>query len=192
MTMVPVDLPRTLLLSFKDEYVVLLKSSLDNRALPITVGQFEAQAIAIKLNNLPVPRPLTHDLFKSVLEELKCALVRVEVCDLKDRVFYARLILERDGRTLSVDSRPSDAVALAVRFSTPVFIDEEVLSEAGVEFDGVTAKEAGGAGEGEGEQESTGSPVEILQKELARAVEDERYEEAAKLRDQIRKMTAAN
>ena len=190
--MVPVDLPRTLLLSFKDEYVVLLKSSLDNRALPITVGQFEAQAIAIKLNNLEVPRPLTHDLFKSVLEELKCTLVRVEVCDLRENVFYARLILERDGKILNVDSRPSDAVALAVRFSTPVFIDEKVMGEAGVEFDGVMGKKSGETAQGGKGQETADSPMEILKKELARAVADERYEEAAKLRDQIRKVAAAN
>ncbi len=90
-------------------FVVLLKGPADERTLPIFIGAAEAQAIALQINNVKMSRPLTHDLFKNTLDFLECRVKRIEVCDLKEGTFYAKLILERDGMEMGIDSRPSDA-----------------------------------------------------------------------------------
>lgn len=191
--MIPVDLTRTMLLNLDKDFVVLLRSAEDKRALPISIGQFEAQAIAIKLNNLEVPRPLTHDLLKSVVERLDCTLIRVEVCDLRDETFYARLILRRSGEEFEMDSRPSDAIALALRFSVPVLVADQVMEQAGVLFteEDIDERTAASKDEPQGPTEPP-SPLQLLQRRLDRAVADENYEEAAQLRDQIKKMSSSN
>ena len=116
-------------------FVVLLKGADDERSLPIFIGTAEAQAIALRINNVNVPRPLTHDLLKNVLDYLECRLLRIEVCDLKEGTFYARLILGRDGMEMPIDSRPSDAIALALRFEAPILVEPRVMQEAGRVFD---------------------------------------------------------
>lgn len=191
--MIPVDLTRTMLLNLDKDFVVLLRSAEDKRALPISIGQFEAQAIAIKLNSLEVPRPLTHDLLKSVVERLDCTLIRVEVCDLRDETFYARLILRRSGEEFEMDSRPSDAIALALRFSVPVLVADQVMEQAGVLFteEDIDERTAASKDEQQGPTEPP-SPLQLLQRRLDRAVADENYEEAAELRDQIKKMSSSN
>ncbi|MBD3242998.1 MAG: hypothetical protein GF331_20565 [Chitinivibrionales bacterium] len=191
--MIPVDLTRTMLLNLGNDFVVLLRSAEDKRALPISIGQFEAQAIAIKLNSLEVPRPLTHDLLKAVVEKLECSLVRVEVCDLRDETFYARLILKRSGDEFEMDSRPSDAIALALRFKVPVFVADEVMEQAGVLFTEEDMDERKAAAESEESSPTEPpSPMQLLQRRLDRAIADERYEEAAEIRDQIKKMSSSN
>lgn len=167
-------------------FVVLLKSSADERSLPIFIGAAEAQAIAMQMNDIVVPRPLTHDLFKNVLDCLESRLKRVEVCELKDGTFYATLSLEQSGKMVEVDSRPSDAIALALRASAPIFVDEKVMDAAGRVF---TEEELGaGGGKDQAEQEDGKKPeslFDVLNRDLAKAIEDERYEDAAEIRDKI-------
>jgi bifunctional DNase/RNase len=110
--------------------VVLLREQVGDRVLPIYIGPEEAKAIALSLEGVVTPRPMTHDLLRDTLEALGAALNRITVTDLRDRTFYAELELRIDGRTVRVSSRPSDAIALAVRVSAPIYAAEAVLDEA--------------------------------------------------------------
>lgn len=168
-------------------FVVLLKSEQDDRAVPIFIGAAEAQAIAIQINGVEMPRPLTHDLLKNVLDFLECRLTRVEVCDLKNDTFYARLVLERDGESLALDSRPSDAIALALRFQAPIYVSREVMDKAGRVFD-ENAREASDPEATKQPHKKNLTPVELLKLKLDKAVEEERYEDAAKFRDEIKRL----
>ncbi len=120
--------------------IVLLKDDEGRRYLPITVGAFEANAIALAVEDLKPPRPLTHDLLKSVLDTLEAKVVQILIDDLKEAgdgtgTFFAQITLEAGGRQVEVDSRPSDAIALAVRTSAPIYALEKVLDAAGVPED---------------------------------------------------------
>lgn len=112
--------------------VVILKEVGANRYLPIWIGQCEAEAIAIQLRNVEVARPMTHDLLKNVIGEMGGEVSHIVVCDLRDDTFYARIAVSVNGRGLDIDSRPSDALALAVRVKVPLFVDEHVMNEAGI------------------------------------------------------------
>ena len=112
--------------------VVVLKELNTDRYLPIWIGPFEADAIAMSLQDIEAARPMTHDLLKNLLTQLGAEPARVEIHDLKDDVFYARIVLRYDDRELEIDSRPSDALALAVRVHTPVFVEDSVMERAGV------------------------------------------------------------
>lgn len=115
--------------------VVVLKEKASDRYLPIWIGNNEADAIVIQLQSVPVPRPQTHDLLKAVVSQLGAKITRVVVNDLTDDVFFAQVTIEIQGRTIDVDSRPSDAIALAVRVQAPIFAEESVLEQAGVALD---------------------------------------------------------
>jgi uncharacterized protein len=116
--------------------IVLLREESGARFLPIFIGSPEATAIVYALQGLETPRPMTHDLFKSVLEGLDARLEKVEITELQNGTFYAEIELDRDGEKSRISSRPSDAIALAVRYGTvPIFADEAVLEEAGVLFE---------------------------------------------------------
>lgn len=169
-------------------FVVVLKGIEDERSLPIFIGGAEAQAIAIKMEGVEIPRPLTHDLLKNLLDSLDCRLVKVEVCDLTDGTFYARLVLERDGAPLEIDCRPSDAIALAVRASVPIYVAESVMNEAGRVMN-QGQEEAGGEKK---EPPAPKSELDVLNLKLERAVEQERYEDAAKIRDEIKRLKGAH
>jgi bifunctional DNase/RNase len=110
--------------------VVVLKETAGNGVLPIWVGIYEANAIALEIEKVQTPRPMTHDLLKNVITGLNVHVQRVVVCDLKDDTFYALIWMERDGQTMSMDSRPSDALALALRLDCPIFVDDEVLKHS--------------------------------------------------------------
>ncbi|MEA1964591.1 MAG: bifunctional nuclease family protein [Candidatus Aerophobetes bacterium] len=112
--------------------VVILKERSGNKKLPIWIGLFEAQAIALALQDLKPPRPLTHDLTKSLIEKLKGKVEKVVISDLKNNTFYARIMMRKNGEVLNIDSRPSDAIALALRFKIPIYIDEGVLNKIAV------------------------------------------------------------
>lgn len=112
--------------------VVILKDLSSNRYLPIWIGPYEADAITIHLQEVQVPRPLTHDLIVKLIEELGAKVDHVYVNDLTNETFYARIILKVKDKELSIDSRPSDAVAIAVRVDCPIYIDDEVMDRAGV------------------------------------------------------------
>jgi bifunctional DNase/RNase len=120
--------------------VVILKEKMSDRYLPIWIGPAEADAIAVKLQGVAVPRPLTHDLLTSVIDTLGAAVNSIIVNDLKNDTFFARVILDIDGKQVEVDSRPSDALALAVRTGVPIYADESVLDKAGILLDGETGK----------------------------------------------------
>ncbi len=110
--------------------VVVLKDTQNGSILPIWVGIYEANAIALEIEKVQTPRPMTHDLLKNVLLGLNVRVHKVVVCDLKDDTFYALIWMERDGQMMSVDSRPSDALALALRLDCPIYVDEEVLKNS--------------------------------------------------------------
>ncbi|MHB1296392.1 MAG: bifunctional nuclease family protein [Anaerolineae bacterium] len=112
--------------------VVLLKEAEGERYLPIWIGMYESEAIAMRLQEAQVPRPLTHDLLVNVIGELGGAIRYIVVNDLADSTFFARIAVERDGHVEMVDSRPSDAIAVAVRASVPIYADETVLDKAGI------------------------------------------------------------
>jgi hypothetical protein len=116
--------------------VVILKEKGAERYLPIWIGPAEADAIAVRLQEVAVARPLTHDLLRSVIDALGAQINCVIVNDLTNDTFYARLLLDVDGKSVEIDSRPSDAIALAVRADVPIFAEETVLDKAGVVLDG--------------------------------------------------------
>ncbi len=114
------------------QHVVILKEKNADRYLPIWIGVFEANAIALKITGVTPERPITHDLMATTLGELDVSLRRIVVSSLDNEVFFARLYLARDGHEVDVDARPSDAIALAVRLECPIFVASEVLERAGV------------------------------------------------------------
>jgi len=128
--------------------VVILKEKASDRYLPIWIGPAEADAIAVKLQGVAVPRPLTHDLLSSVIDTLGATVNSIIVNDLKNDTFFARVILDVDGKQVEVDSRPSDALALAVRTAVPIYAEESVLEKAGILLDGETGKPIFEDGEG--------------------------------------------
>lgn len=162
---------------------VLVRPIGGDTAVPIFIGQLEAQSILIGLGNVPMPRPLTHDLFLNLFSMVGLDLQRIEITALKEGTFYAQLIIGKEnGEELIVDARPSDSIGIAVRAKCTVLIDEAVVDEAGIS---VSAVNSGG-------EELSINPYEQekkqLQEQLDRAVETENYEEAAKIRDKLRKL----
>ena len=115
------------------QQIVILKTEDSERFLPIWIGPFEAQAIAVKLHDLWLPRPLTHDLMGSVITDLGARVERIVVTDLTDGTFYARVLLVADGESVEVDSRPSDAIALALRVDAPIYVERSVLDQAAID-----------------------------------------------------------
>ncbi|MBM2824819.1 MAG: hypothetical protein HW402_483 [Dehalococcoidales bacterium] len=115
--------------------VVILKEKMADRYLPIWIGPAEADAIAIRLQGVNVPRPLTHDLLRSVINTLGASVNFIVVNDLKNDTFFAKIMLNVDGGQMEIDSRPSDALALAVRVEVPIYVDETVMDKAGILLD---------------------------------------------------------
>jgi bifunctional DNase/RNase len=134
--------------------VVVLKEKGSDRYLPIWIGNNEADAIVIQLQNVPVPRPQTHDLLKSVIGQLGARVSHIVVNDLNDEVFYARINIDLDGKHVEIDSRPSDAIALAVRLQAPIYAEDTVLDKAGVALDAESEEVEASARSGEGTAEA--------------------------------------
>ena len=120
--------------------VVILRAKDTNRYLPIWIGAPEAESIAMKLQDVSAPRPLTHDLMRAVIASLGATVSRIVVSDLNNDTFYAKIVLQLDETTMEVDSRPSDAIALAVRSDAPIFADDSVVEKAGIEMDEETGR----------------------------------------------------
>lgn len=173
-------------------YAILLKEVNGRRKLPIIIGAFEAQAIALELEDIRPPRPLTHDLMKSVIDHLGAVLNEVIITELRDNTFYAKLIFEMSSLTYEIDTRPSDAIALAVRFRCPIYVALEVMNEASIDtgdeeempppFTEESPDESGNL------KPSKETTIAKLQTQLREAIEKEEYERAAKLRDEINKI----
>jgi bifunctional DNase/RNase len=198
--MISVDVINVFLTAKGDEFIILLRGKGDRRTLPVSIGQLEAQSIAKEIYHASFPRPLTHDLFKSALEKLGCKVAKVVICDLIDNTFYARLFIETRGETMEIDSRPSDAIALALRFTAPIFVEEKVMDESGVilaqgkETENIPdpyGKPVQKKAPMEAESQKT-TPLDALKAKLLKAIREERYEDAAKLRDEINKLTKSN
>lgn len=183
--MIRVDIINVFLTAKGDEFIILLRGPDDERTLPISIGQLEAQSIATQLYHVDFPRPLTHDLFKTALDRTGFKVNKVVICDLIDSTFYARLSIEKSSETVEIDSRPSDAIALALRFSAPIFVEEKVMEESGVVLpeDKVQKKK---------EEKSDPLSPESLKEQLLRAVREERYEDAAHLRDRLKNLSKSN
>jgi bifunctional DNase/RNase len=110
--------------------IVILRDKDGQKVLPIWVGIFEANAIALQIENISTPRPMTHDLLRNVIEDLKASVQKVVVCDLQENTFYALIYLSLNGDTLAIDARPSDAIALALRTRAPIFVEDTVIDNA--------------------------------------------------------------
>ena len=145
--------------------VVILKEKMTERYLPIWIGPAEADAIAVKLQGVDPPRPLTHDLLNNIISTLGASVDSIVVNDLKNDTFYAKVILSVDGGQVEVDSRPSDALALAVRAGVPVYVDDSVLDKASILLDKETGKPLVGERE---EGETDGSVKRVDEEELKR------------------------
>jgi bifunctional DNase/RNase len=116
--------------------IVLLKTKDGNRYLPIWIGQPEAAAILMKLQGASTPRPMTHDLLTEILSQLDAQVVRITVTELRENTFFAQVTVQMDGTEFEVDSRPSDAIALAIRAEAPIFAADDVIEESAIEFEG--------------------------------------------------------
>jgi bifunctional DNase/RNase len=193
-------------------FIVFLKVPGDARVLPIFIGANEAQSIAIAYNNQTPPRPLTHDLMKNVLGLLDVEVVKVQVTRLTDNTFFGRLHLRKEGiEDMDVDARPSDAIALALRYRVPIFVHKDVYEAAAIlvkeagegeagtasaEPDPAAEETAVGSHAGSKEpgrpQDSHMGKVEKLKEKLKRALAAEHYEEAARLRDELKRFESGN
>lgn len=169
-------------------YALVLGEIDGNRRLPIIIGAFEAQAIALELEKIQPPRPMTHDLLRDTFEAVDIDVFEVVIDELREGTFFAKVRYRLDGDERQLDSRPSDAVALAVRVDAPIFVSPEVLDEAGIAADEEDVSALAEAEATGGEEEEESGPVSQLQRmenELEKAVEEEDYEKAAELRDEI-------
>ena len=110
--------------------IVILRDRDGQKVLPIWVGIFEANAIALQIENIPTPRPMTHDLLRNIIQDLKASVQKIVVCDLQENTFYALIYLSRNGDTMAIDARPSDAIALALRTRAPIFVEDAVIDHA--------------------------------------------------------------
>lgn len=115
---------------FTNSPIMILKDMESDRAVPIWIGLLEATAIASELENIKFSRPMTHDLLKSIIEVMEVEVKRIEVCDLRDNTYYALIYLHSQGKDISIDARPSDAIALALRTKAPIFIEEFVIQKS--------------------------------------------------------------
>ncbi|MFQ6028243.1 MAG: bifunctional nuclease family protein [Dehalococcoidia bacterium] len=142
--------------------VVILKEKDSDRYLPIWIGPAEADAIAVKLQDLSVPRPLTHDLLQTIIDSLGGSVAHILVNDLHNDTFYAKIVIQVNGDTKEIDSRPSDAMALAVRTQVPIYAEENVMDKAGILLDKETGKPI------TPERDETDQPPEVKEEELRR------------------------
>lgn len=177
-------------------YALLLKEVYGMRRLPIIIGSFEAQSIALEMEGIKPPRPLTHDLLKTVIDNLGATITEIIIDELRDNTFYAKIKIEVATLTNEIDSRPSDAIALAVRTGSPLYVSEEVMrlaafipsSEDTEEFEkeGETPKTEKDKSPKKSVQETK---LAQLQDQLREAIEKEDYERAAKIRDEINRLS---
>lgn len=178
-------------------YALLMTEVNGNRRLPIIIGAIEAQAIVIFLEQMNPPRPLTHDLFYQSLERFEVKLEEVLIYRLEDGIYYSKIVYRRDQQVEEVESRTSDAIALALRFSSPIYIDQEIMNRASIEFDlkeppEMVVESASTPAPQETSQDVASEnlsnvSIQELEQRLNDAVENERYEEASHLSEEIKK-----
>ena len=161
-----------------------------NRRLPIIIGMFEAQAIAIEIEDITPNRPMTHDLFKSFSVEFGIQIEEIVISDLKEGVFFARIVCSKDGKTIEIDARPSDAIAIGLRFNVNIYTHETILTEAGIVLTDeneeiVTVEEAVASGDEPAPKKIKDQPTDKLNEMLSEALRAEDYERAAEIRDEL-------
>lgn len=171
-------------------YALVLGERKGRRRLPIIIGGFEAQAIAIELEKMKPSRPLTHDLFKNFAETFGIKITEVIIYNLVEGIFYAKLLCDDGKKSVEIDTRTSDAIALAVRFGAPIFTYEFILSSAGIILEEETSagKEPGSKAEPAAKPQKENirtMPVPELEKRLKDAISQEDYEKASQIRDEI-------
>jgi bifunctional DNase/RNase len=179
--------------SSNNAYAVFLKEVDGDRRLPIVIGAFEAQAIGLEMEGVTPPRPMTHDLMKTIIESLGSNLTEIFINDIIDGTFYAKLIFEDDG--FEIDARPSDAIALAIRFNAPIYASANVIEEAGMNNNSGEDFEATQFARNNSEitedkepiKKSSKNKIDKLHNQLDKAIKDEDYELAASIRDEIQK-----
>lgn len=179
-------------------FALVLGEKDGNRRLPIIIGMFEAQSIAIQIEKINPNRPLTHDLFKSFAEQVGVTIQEVLISDLKEGVFYSKIVCNDGDKQFDLDARPSDAIAIGLRFNVPIYTVETVLSEAGIilsdledeeedELDETSEPKAEAKPSAEKKEKITEVSVDELNKMLEDALAKEDYEKAAKIRDELNK-----
>ncbi len=182
-------------------YALILNENEGNRRLPIIIGTFEAQAIALELEHIKPPRPMTHDLMRNIIQSFDSFVKYIFINNLKDGTFYAQVVYEHEGKEVEQDARPSDAIALAIRFKAPIYTSANVLDEAGIvseEESGDVASKASSEGAMAGasmsgkpaatSKSSAGERLKQLEKKLEHAIKNEDYEKAAQIRDEIARL----
>lgn len=182
-------------------YALILKEINGYRSLPIIIGAFEAQSIAFAMEKVPTPRPLTHDLMKNIIEMFNAVVNEVFINDLRDGTFFAKIMFENP--PLEIDARPSDAIALALRLNIPIYVNSDLINQAGInvppkifqseeesetEFFKTEEDEGEFTSQEKIEREKPKSRVEELQEQLEQAIREENYELAAKIRDQLKEI----
>lgn len=161
-----------------NQFLMLLIDDKGKRLLPIVIGQWEAQSIAWNMQGVEMQRPLTHDLFKAVMNTTDMEISRILINDLKENTFYAKIAIKNNGDTVDIDSRPSDAVAIALRMKAPIFVSSAVFEKAAVSI--------------EDDNQFEISEMSSLNDQLQKAIESEDYENAALLRDKIKDLKGKN
>ncbi len=183
---IPVKVDRVTLDTTSNRFVVILRDDVFSRWLPIVVGTNEAQAIALQLEGIVPPRPLTHDLLRDLLRTIDVEIDKIVVNDLRQNTYYAMIHLHMGKRKYEIDARPSDAIALALRMEAPIFVEEEVMLKASI-------KEEAESDEGVEIEKPQKAPRDIDQLEelnikLQKAIREERFEDAARIRDEIKEL----
>lgn len=176
-------------------YALVLTEENGKQRLPIIIGGFEAQAIAIELEGLKPPRPLTHDLFVNFAIAFNIELKEVIIYKLEEGIFYSELVCDNGGSRIKIDARTSDAVALALRFKCPIYTTQEIISKAGIILSFKEAKQknqqkSSTQESNQHEKKQTGLsnvPIDELKKMLDKAIQEEDYEKASKIRDEIKR-----
>lgn len=172
-------------------FALVLGETVGNRRLPIIIGMFEAQAIAIEIEKIVPNRPMTHDLFKSFANSFNFSVEEIVISDLKEGVFFAKIVCSNNGSFIDIDARPSDAIAIGLRFNVPIFTQESVLSEAGIVL---TDEESEKEGEPAEQSFEKNKPFKEQLKDLSSdklqswlddALKNEDYERAAQIRDEL-------
>ena len=177
-------------------YAILLKEVDGKKRLPIIIGAFEAQAIALEIEGIKPPRPLTHDLLKQLTDSLGGTVLEIVIDELRDNTFYAKIILEVSGFSQELDARPSDAIALAVRTQAPIYVAETVMDAAAFvptdDSEETTTLNSINDTTELKKPPTKEAKLATLQNKLREAIDGEEYERAAKIRDQIKNLTSEN